>query len=691
MSLWLGLRLAAGGGRETLVRLAFMVAGVGVGTTLLLLALTGQSAVQGRADRTGWQSAAYAHAYPEGRPPAPAAADGALFLAVSDYHDGVPMTRAYVAALGDEPPVPPGLDRLPGPGEVAVSPALRRLLESTPDDELDDRFPGRDTMTIGDAGLAHPEERVALIGRTPDQLRGVRSVQEVRTFDVLPSGYAFFLVLRVYLLVGAMLLLVPVVILIVMATRISAARREQRFAAIRLAGATRGQTAAVAATETGIAAVAGTALAWLAYEGGRRFLAATVSHQGGRFFVADVAVEPLVLALVLVGVPVLAVLTTIVSLNRVQVSPLGISRRARRAPPSAWNAAPLVVGISGTLAVQRLDEVDGELSVVFGLLTVVGLVLIGPWLCLLAGRALVRMSRRAPALIAARRIAADPRATFGAISGVVLAAMTITFLGSTLDPPDGPGESRAEARLKPGVVEVGTGGVPEATVAPLLSGQTVVVRFSGSRGYLVPCADLARVELVTCPHAEHSGRAEPVPGADNLPVMSVYIPTDGTPAAERRVRTEAANLVPNAIIHTQQDMVDREAQYLADLQRLLRLACLFVLLVGACSLIAGTVGGLIERRRPFALLHASGVRVGELRQVVFLETAATMVLATIVGVGLGLLNAFGAARAAQLTFRWPDPGIYAILGSGVLATLILSTLALPLLNAASRYEALRYE
>lgn len=227
MTFRLGLRLAVAGGRESLLRLGVTAIGVGVGVLLLLLSLTGQSAAQGRAERSGWQSA-------DSETPA-TAPDAALFLSVTDYHDGTAMTRAYVAALGPRPPVPPGLERLPDPGEVAVSPAMRRLLESTPDDQLDDRYPGRVTATIGDAGLAHPDELVALVGRTPDQLGEVNSesLQVVRGFGSLPSGYAYYLGVRVLLLIGAMLLLVPVVVFIVMATRVAAAHREQRLAAIR--------------------------------------------------------------------------------------------------------------------------------------------------------------------------------------------------------------------------------------------------------------------------------------------------------------------------------------------------------------------------------------------------------------------------------------------------------------------------
>jgi hypothetical protein len=330
MTFQLGLRLAVAGGRESLLRLAVTAIGVGVAVVLLLLCLTGYSGAQGRAERSGWQSAS--------SEAPPAAPDPALFLSVTDYHDGTAMTRAYAAALGPRPPVPPGLERLPEPGEIAVSPAMHRLLESTPDDQLDDRYPGRVVATIGDAGLAHPDQLIALIGGTPDQLGEVSSpsLEVVRGFGSPPSNEAFYVALRVVVLVGAALLLVPVVVFIVMATRVAAAHRERRLAAIRLVGATRLQAGVVAAVEAGLAALAGSALGWAGYEVGRRVLAAIVTFQGGHFFVDDVVV-------------------------------------------TGW---------------------------------LLLLVVIGPWLCVLAGGGMARVSRRVPGLIAARRIANDPRATF---------------------------------------------------------------------------------------------------------------------------------------------------------------------------------------------------------------------------------------------------------------------------------------
>ena len=696
MTFRLGLRLAVAGGRESLLRIGVTAFGVAVGVVLLLLCLTGQSAEQGRAERSGWQSA-------DSATPA-TAPDPALFLTVTDYHEGTAMIRGYVAALGPRPPVPPGLERLPGPGEVAVSPAMRRLLVSTPDDELDDRYPGRVTATIGDEGLAHPDQLVALIGRTPDQLGEVTSgsLYTVRGFGSLPSGYAFYQGIRVLLLLGAVLLLVPVVIFIVMTTRVAAAHREQRLAAIRLVGATRLQAAVVAAVETGLGAVAGTALGWAGYEAGRRILAATLTFQGARFFLDDVVVAPWLLALVLVGVPLLAMLTTVVALSRVQAGPLATSRHGRRPPPSARRALPLAAGIGGLLAAAPLRRVvDGEtgetldnLAPLFLILTIIGFVTIGPWLCMLAGRGIARVSRRVPGLIAARRIASDPSATFRAVSVVVLAVFAVTFSASLVDASeDGPFDG-GRGVLRPGVVEVITGGVPEAKVAPLLSERAVTVRSGAASDFVESCPELARAVTLSCSSSglAESGISERAGLAGTgLPISMVYILTDGTPAAENRVRTQAANLVPNALIHTQQDRIDTDAFFFGSLEQLQRLVWYFVLLVAACSLTVGMLAGVLERRRPFALLRASGLRLGELRQVVFLETAAAMLVTAAVGVGLGMATSYAVALFGDMVWTWPDAGVFAMVGIGVLAALILSAMALPLLDAATRHDAVRYE
>ena len=387
-------------------------------------------------------------------------------------------------------------------------------------------------------------------------------MHEVRGFDSLPSGYGFYPLLRVLLLFGAMLLLGPVVVVIFMVTRVGGAQREQRLAAIRLVGATRLQTAVIAAVETGFAAAAGTALAWAAYEVGRRILAATLIFQGGHFWPDDVVVAPWLLALVLAGTPLLVMLTTIVTLRRVQAGrwrSAGSAAGRRRRPGGRCRSPPASAARSRRAAAlgPRAAVGSRHLAPPFILLTLVGFVLLGPWLCMLTGRGIARLSRGVPGLIAARRIAADPCATFRAVSGVVLAAFAVTYFGSTIGLRPGPDDG--ERGLRPGVVQVYTGGVPEDQVAPLLSERAVRSgtarrRLRGVLRRAGPGGD-ATVLLVGPPRAASASGPDSRPTSDR----PVYIPTDGSLAAENRVRTQAANLVPNAIINTDRDRVDTDA------------------------------------------------------------------------------------------------------------------------------------
>jgi hypothetical protein len=573
---------------------------------------------------------------------------------------------------------------------------MRRLLEATPDDQLDDRFPGDVTMTIGPAGLAHENDLVALIGRTPEQLGGVRSVSEVRSFAPTFGGLGLLGVTsfqQVFLFFGTALLLVPIVITVFMVTRVGWAQRQQRLTAIRLVGATRLQTAVLTGMETGFAAAVGTGLAWATYEVGRRIAAERIVFQGGHFWPEDMAVQPWLLVLILAGTPALVMLASIWSMAWATNTP-ALHRYGRRPAPRTWTTLPLGLAVAGTLAAAPLEgamgpDLAGFFMVVLLGAYVLGFVLIGPWLCRALSIAIARISRGVPGLIAAHRIAADPYAAFRSVGTVVLAVSAITYFGTVggqLAPSVGP----QYVLLRPGVVVVNTGGVPQSQVAPLLTPETVVVRVRGEFGPdEVTCAELARVRYLSCP--DGSDATEPSPDLSFLPVREIYIPTDGSLVSESRLRVKAANLVPNAIINSDRDPMNHEDNYFAGFDSLVYLASLFVLLLAVVGLTAGLTAGLLERRRPFALLRASGVQLGELRRVVLLETSATMVLTSTVGVVLGMVLGYAATRRAGLTWTWPPAEVYAFAGGAVLAALALSTLALPLLNTATRFDAIRYE
>jgi ABC-type antimicrobial peptide transport system permease subunit len=175
-------------------------------------------------------------------------------------------------------------------------------------------------------------------------------------------------------------------------------------------------------------------------------------------------------------------------------------------------------------------------------------------------------------------------------------------------------------------------------------------------------------------------------------VGEIFIQTDGSLAEENRVRTVVANLAPNAIINTDRDPIDYQLEtFFADLDRLALVASVFVLIIGGFGLTVSMIAGLIERRRPFALLRASGVRVSELRRSLFLETTATMVLTSAVGVAIGMLLGYLSSRQSDVDWRWPGLELLGGIGGAVLAAMAFSTLALPLLSRATRPDLIRFE
>jgi FtsX-like permease family len=441
----LGLRLVITGGREAITRLVVLAVAVGLGVGLLLTAVAATNAVTAWNGRHAW--------FWTGTSSVPAGTATAGIAPLwwhpsGDTFDGQTISRFDVAATGPSSPVPPGIPRDPAPGQYYASPALAALLRSTPADQLADRYPGRMAGPIGEAALPSPDSLVIIIGRTPAQLASTPYSVKVTSIATAvpgrfsgranPQGLNFTppdtggeaSSIDLILSVVALAVLAPVLIFITTATRLSAARREQRFAAMRLVGATRKQVSVLAATESTGAAVLGVAAGFGIFFG-LRVPVAGIPFIGQPFFPGELTLSlPDILA-VAIGVPVAAAVAARLALHRVHISPLGVARRATPKPPRAWRILPLLAGFAdlgffvahgkpASPSTQVLAFVPGYL------LIVVGLVIAGPWLTMAAARVMARRTRRPGTLIAARRLADDPRAAFRAVSGLVLALLITT-------------------------------------------------------------------------------------------------------------------------------------------------------------------------------------------------------------------------------------------------------------------------
>lgn len=414
----LGIRLALAGGRGAV---ALTAVGVALGTAVLLLALTIDPAINTRAARLAWRE-----------PMAFADTSGVTqtrFNILPDGYRDRTITRVVVAGTAPDAPVPPGIPRLPAAGESYLSPALARLAASEPAGQLADRF-GTLAGEIGPAALADPGELVAITGVAPEALPTALGVTSFDAPGDIPTPLGF---LRIGLAIGVVGLLAPVAIFVATATRLSAARRAERLATVRLSGATPAQARRLAAVEAILAGGIGGALGVVLFFA-LRPIAALLPFNGHAWFVDDLAPNPVLAALVVLAVPLVSMGAAMFALRDALAAPLGTARHASVPPLSPMRLLPLVAAfalLAGTVSFEAGNRgALGDLTLyavgAAFLVLVASLVWAGPYLVGASAGLLRRVARRPATLIAARRLTADARGGFYAISGVVLAV----FVGS---------------------------------------------------------------------------------------------------------------------------------------------------------------------------------------------------------------------------------------------------------------------
>ncbi|MGV9213582.1 FtsX-like permease family protein [Micromonospora sp. RB23] len=713
------LRLAVAGGREALIRLLVIAAAVAVGSGLLLATLAGVNATNSQLTR-------YASIYPSDA--GGGDADPLWWSTRSDYFQGRQIIRIDVAASGPSAPAPVGVPGTPGPGEFYASPALRDLLAAHPAAELAERYPGRDLGVVGPAGLTSPDTLLAIVGGTPEKVSALPNARQVRSLGDTPALPETTVNLILGVAAGG--LLFPVLIFIGTATRLSAARREQRFAAMRLVGATPRQIATVAAVESAVAAVAGTAVGFSLFLAFRGPLAG-IPFTGMPFFPDDMTLGVWDILAVALGVPAGAAVAARVSLRRVRISPLGVTRRVTPRAPRAYRLIPALAGVAVLVAAlgYRPATSDGQTAVFLpGLLLIMaGLVVAGPWLTMVGARAMARYADRPATLIAARRLADNPKAGFRAISGIMLALfVTSVAVGviTTIVDERGPAPvGSIDASTVTTVFDEKTATVPDTLFADLraISGvrsatairENPQVTASGEVG-VIACADLPSAygrcadgaTVIEVPYGlsrwEESASSKTVwPAASltlddlpRLPVGAMVVGTDGSAAAVERVRTVLEVAFPTFWVgpNVPGDFESDFANTLRGWEQLANVVIIASLALGGCSLAVSVIGGLTERRRPFSLLRLSGAPVRVLRRVVALESAVPMLAVTAVAIGMGLLAAHLFLRAQMgYTLVAPPPRFAVIVVIGLAACLGVIASTMPLLERVTGPETARSE
>ena len=465
----LGLRLVARSGREALLRLVVTSLAVGVGVAILLAVLAEFHAFQATSNRPSWEST-------QGTPVSTTSATpGAeLWNYSENIYKGRFIEQLDVAAQGPGAPRIPGLPRIPAAGQFYVSPALSRLLKTVPADELGDRFPGQQAGLLGDAALSGPDELAIVVGYSPSRLAALTGTVQVSRIASAPQLMGTTNLYRLGFGIAAVVVLFPLMILINTATRLAATRREERLAALRLVGATPRQVNVVASVDAVVTASAGVVIGVLAFLAIRPLLE-SISFSGVQFFGYTVTPTLWGYLAMVVLVPLLAALSSLVSLRRVWITPLGVSRRTTPRPPGWWRVLPIFAGIPLFIAplVSNPGNPDGTPAFIGLFLIMAGLVVGGSWLTMQIARMLARVARGPSALLAARRLSDHPKGAFRTSAGLVLAVFAGSLVACVV-PAFNAAQSEGAAAQLTNVLKVPLGNGPgSAGLGPKTGGQLV--------------------------------------------------------------------------------------------------------------------------------------------------------------------------------------------------------------------------
>lgn len=418
LDLRLALRLLLGGGRAGAVRLLLMAGGTAVAVTadLTIAQLPGVLA-----DRD---------AVIADRQPIPATGERQQsdfdYLYTELSWEGEPLTRVFVAA-GASSPAPAGLDGMPRPGEVALSPGAANLAEEPAFRAL---VPGRVVATIADPGLVEPEELIAYVGVPAEDI----GQPSLGTAWGVPAGtdVAGTRQFQTIALELSLLVLPAALIYLASCARLAAATRRRRYAALRLVGTSVRTLRRVAYVEASVATVAGCLLGVAVFA----VLDGPIGRNGligVRWFPERQPLDPAVVVALLAVALIATRAAALASSRRASVDPLAERRAQVDRPARWWMLLPLTLGVSllvPWLPVGSPREVgdSGSIIVAGAVLCTVGVLAAARLVVSAAARVLTTPRFALGVRLGARRLLVDSASAIRLVAGLALLVLVLVLV-----------------------------------------------------------------------------------------------------------------------------------------------------------------------------------------------------------------------------------------------------------------------
>lgn len=233
------------------------------------------------------------------------------------------------------------------------------------------------------------------------------------------------------------------------AARLSLARRDRDLAAMRLVGGTTGQVAGIAVLD-----VLGQALLGAVLGIGLHLLVTppltALDFGFAPFTVGELLLPAWAYPLLVLGVLLVAAASGAVALTGIVLSPLGVARASRTVRMSVLRVAVWVLLVVGLFGLMQLLPIMEEANAGLALALLVGMIgavvagvnVVGPFTVWLVARILAALAPWPALLVGARRLAADPRAGWRAVSGITFALVVagLLMVVVTLGGPTSPAE-----------------------------------------------------------------------------------------------------------------------------------------------------------------------------------------------------------------------------------------------------------
>ena len=235
--------------------------------------------------------------------------------------------------------------------------------------------------------------------------------------------------------IALVLLVVPLAGLGGAAARLSARRRDERLATLRLLGVSPAGVVVATVIESVAVAAVGAAVGVVGYLALSPAIG-LISFRGEPLGWAGVLLPVGTVALVFLGVLLLAAISAAIGLRRVVISPLGVRMRTD-VPKAHWMRAvgALLIIAAAFVAMQVFPGLGGfivTIIVVAGIFAV-GLAvlnLIGPWAVSVQARRQLRRAESAERLLSARLVLESPKTAWRQVSGIAMASFMAVFAGS---------------------------------------------------------------------------------------------------------------------------------------------------------------------------------------------------------------------------------------------------------------------